>query len=90
MHELRKFMFEHVYTSQAARGEEKKVRTMLQELYGYFCDHTQELPAEMISLMEKRGECPERVVCDYIAGMTDQYAIRVFKELFVPKAWGIN
>ena len=87
MHELRQFMFEHVYTSRAAKGEEEKVITMLQSLYGYYCDHVDELPGEFTDLIEKKGEKPARVVCDYIAGMTDQYAIRIFQELFVPNAW---
>jgi dGTPase len=45
------------------------------------------MPEEYIWLIEEKGQKPERVVCDYIAGMTDQYSVRKFEELFVPDFW---
>jgi len=51
--------------------------------------HPEELPEESHRIMEMRNETKERAVCDYIAGMTDIYAIDRFKELFIPKAWSV-
>ena len=58
-------------------------------LYEYYFAHVEQLPEEYRMLMEQRGESKERVVCDYIAGMSDSYAIDQFEELFVPKAWKV-
>ncbi len=87
MSELRSFMFEKVYKNPTAKGEETKAVSMLQALYGYYTDHIEEMPEEYIQLIEKRHEEPSRVVCDYISGMTDQYSMQRFSELFVPVSW---
>ena len=87
MQALRSFMFTHVYSNPAAKGEEGKAVRMLQSLYSYYCAHTDEMPGEYVYLIRVRGEMAERVVCDYIAGMTDQYSIQKFNELFVPGSW---
>ncbi|SHI37255.1 deoxyguanosinetriphosphate triphosphohydrolase [Parasporobacterium paucivorans] len=84
---LRKFMFEHVYTNPLAKGEEPKVTNMLVELFDHYSRHLEELPDEYIYLMEEKGQDQMRVVCDYISGMSDQYSVTKFKELFVPKFW---
>ena len=60
---------------------------MLEFLYEYYLKDTDALPREYLELMEQRGEKRERIVCDYIAGMSDRYAIDMFEQLFVPKAW---
>ena len=84
---LRAFMFQHVYHNPTAKHEEEKAVRMLQELYRYYLERPREMPQEYLDLMEKRVEEKERVVCDYIAGMTDSYSILKYKELFVPEAW---
>lgn len=86
MQDLRLFMFEHVYKNPKAKSEESKAKNMLRELYGYYSSHLDAMPAEYLELID-RGEAEERVVCDYIAGMTDQYSMARFGELFIPKAW---
>ncbi len=88
MRDLRAFMFRHVYRNSRAKSEEDKAVRMLQELYQFYTGRPELLPDEYRYLMNEKGEAKERVVCDYIAGMTDSYAIHVYKELFVPKAWG--
>ena len=88
MRDLRAFMFRHVYRNSRAKSEEDKAVRMLQELYQFYTEQPELLPDEYRYLMNEKGEAKERVVCDYIAGMTDSYAIHVYKELFVPKAWG--
>ena len=85
---LRKLMFENVYTNPAAKQEEEKAKNMLRELYEYYSRNPDKLSREYQELIA-RGEPRERVVCDYISGMTDQYSIHKFKEIFVPKAWAV-
>lgn len=89
MQEVRKFMFVHVYHNPLARMEEQKAVGMIQSLYEYYEKHVEKLPSEYIELIEKRDEPVERVICDYISGMTDQYAINQFSELFIPKSWQV-
>ena len=61
----------------------------LKFLYDYYLNHVDELPPEYISLIEDRNEHIERVVCDYIAGMSDLYSVKKFEELFVPSFWKV-
>lgn len=82
MNELRKFMFDNVYTASSAKSEEKKAIKMIEYLYLYFCEHEDELPALF------RGDEPvSRRVCDYISTMSDQFAVRLFESITVPQNW---
>ena len=87
MQGLRSFLFEHVYYNPEAKQEERKAREMIQELYRYYNRHADRMPKEYLELIHQKNQPQERVVCDYIAGMTDQYAIDRFAEIFIPKAW---
>lgn len=87
MDNLRNFLFKNVYIGSAAKQEEQKVKFMIKMLYSYWMEKPQELPSEIQGQILKYGL--ERSICDYIAGMTDQYIIKVFQELFVPKPWKI-
>lgn len=89
MQDLRKFMFQKVYTNPAAKGEEAKAERLLCELYAHYMGHIEILP-EQYQRMYSEGEKKERVVCDYISGMTDQYAVAKYREFFLPKAWEIG
>ncbi len=89
MHGLRHWMFDHVYHDGIAKAEEGRAQQMIEMLYEYYMAHPEELPEESHRIMETRNETKERAVCDYIAGMTDIYAIDRFKELFIPKAWSV-
>lgn len=84
---LRSWMFEHVYRSDIPKAEEGKAQQLIVALYKHYLEHVDQLPKEYLLMMERRQEKKERVVCDYIAGMSDSYAIDQFEELFVPKAW---
>ena len=86
MQDLRKWMFEHIYIGGKAKEEEGKAKSMIELLFGYYMDHPERLTKDYLHLLE-RGEAQERVVCDYISGMTDNYAIEKFEELFVPAGW---
>lgn len=84
---LRKFMFENVYKNPSAKGEEDKAVNMIENLYLYYMRHMELLPGQFLAMTEKRNETKEQIVCDYIAGMTDTYAVKKFEEYFVPESW---
>ncbi len=83
---LRKFMFENVYLNPKAKSEEDKAVAMIAQLYDYYLTHYEILPDEYLQRVTE-GESKERIVCDYIAGMTDNFAVKKFEEFFVPRAW---
>ncbi|MCR5432091.1 MAG: deoxyguanosinetriphosphate triphosphohydrolase [Lachnospiraceae bacterium] len=103
---LRKYMFANVYTSPVAKGQEKKAERMVEFLFDYYKEHSDELPEDLrmhiehgdgrefteehlyseLELIERRKE---RAVCDYIAGMTDRFAVARFNEIMVPQGWNV-
>ena len=85
---LRQWMFDHVYKNEIPKAEEGRAQQMLSQLYFYYMDHVDELPQEYLNFLDA-GEKVSRVVCDYIAGMSDIYAIDQFEKLFVPKRWNV-
>ena len=82
---LHRFMFDRVYTNPVCKSEETKAISMIQSLYEFFVKNPNELPSEYMSIAFKEGT--ERAVCDYIAGMTDGYALEIYSKYFVPKGW---
>lgn len=82
---LHEFMFDRVYTNPVCKSEESKAISMIQSLYEFFVGHPDELPNEYISIAWKEGT--ERAVCDYIAGMTDGYALKTYSDYFIPNGW---
>lgn len=84
---LRKFMFSTLYVNPVAKSEEIKAHKMLIELYEYYRKNINELPENYRRFISERGEKPERVICDYIAGMTDRYCVSKFQEIFIPLSW---
>ncbi len=88
LRDLRSFMFENVYRNPVAKGEEKKARGMLQRLYEYYVRHPEALPEDFHPQLSFDGM--ERTVCDYIAGMTDKYAVDKYAELFIPSGWNVR
>lgn len=88
MEALRNFMFERVYKNPVAKGEESKAQHILQELYSYYIKNPNKLPPDFRPQLDFDGM--ERVVCDYIAGMTDKYAMYKYDELFIPMAWQVR
>jgi dGTPase len=81
--ELRDFMFSRVYLRESARSEQQKAIELLRDLFTHFLQHPDEIPAEYHSAP---GDLPTRVA-DYIAGMTDRYALRTYERLFLPRGW---
>lgn len=89
MQGLRKFMFENVYKNSVAKQEESKAIEMVRKLYFYYYEQLDKLPNEYLRRMQLFGDSKEQVICDYIAGMTDNYAVKVFQEIFIPESWKI-
>ncbi len=83
--ELHTFMYKNVYTNPECKSEESKAIDMICWLYEYFSMHPLELPEEYTMICLKEG--PQRAACDYIAGMTDRYAVHTFNRLRVPGSW---
>ena len=86
--ELRAFMFEKVYRNPIAKGEEGKAKVMLTKLFEYYVAHPEALPEDFHPQMSFDGL--ERTVCDYIAGMTDNYAVDKYSEIFIPMGWNVR
>lgn len=85
---LRTYMFKYLYTNPIAKCEEIKADKMLRILYEYFIEDASRLTNECVEMIYM-GEDPKTVVCDYIAGMTDNYAIETFKSIYIPKSWKV-
>ncbi|MBQ3542692.1 MAG: deoxyguanosinetriphosphate triphosphohydrolase [Oscillospiraceae bacterium] len=88
LRDLRSYMFEKVYRNPVAKGEESKAKDMLSRMFAYYMSHPEELPEDFQPQLSFDGM--ERTVCDYIAGMTDKYAVDKFTEIFVPNGWQVR
>jgi len=86
MRDMRRFMFENVYENEVAKGEEGKAEMLVETLYWHFMQNIRALPEEFLKLLDE-GEVKEQVVCDYIAAMTDRFAIALYDEIYIPKSW---
>ena len=86
--DLRGFMFQRVYRNPVAKGEEIKAKDMLKRLYEYYYTHPEMIPEDFQPQLSFDGM--ERTVCDYIAGMTDNYAVDKYAELFIPMGWNVR
>ena len=86
--DLREFLFQKVYRNPIAKGQEQKARGMLQRMYEYYYRHPEALPDDFQPQLSFDGM--ERTVCDYIAGMTDNYAVDKYTELFIPSGWQVR
>ncbi len=89
MMELRSLMFRNVYENPVARREDERAVKMLTELYEYYTGCPEAMPGEYRELAMHRGASEKQAVCDYISGMTDQYSMKKFRELRIPKCWEV-
>jgi dGTPase len=89
MNELKEFLFEHVYQGSAAKAEVAKAQRVIADLFGYFVEHPDEITIDSRRLLDEGRESVHRTVCDFLAGMTDRFAIRTRERLFVPRAWSV-
>ena len=82
------FMYENVYRNPLAKGEESKVENILRGIWEHYCAHPDALPTDFRAIAERDGL--ERAVTDYVSGMTDDYAIEKYGEIFIPMAWSVK
>lgn len=88
MMRLRQFMFDRVYIGSLAKREEAKAERLVGELVDWFRDHPDDLSQESLSRL-KLGDSLDTIICDYVSGMSDNYAVRCFQKFYVPKAWDV-
>lgn len=88
MAQLNDFMFRSVYFNPVAKGEEGKAQELIYRLFEYYVKHPDLLGEEYKEIWQKEGR--ERAVCDYVAGMTDAFAVEVYQDLFIPKSWAVK
>ena len=86
--ELHDFLFSAVYRNEVAKSEESKVPGLVTRLYEHYCRHPEKLPEEMQAVCREEGV--PRAVCDYIAGMTDGYAVAAFEDIMIPRSWHVR
>ncbi|MDO5724797.1 MAG: deoxyguanosinetriphosphate triphosphohydrolase [Tissierellia bacterium] len=84
---LREFLFKNVYFNPIVRSETNKIENMLKGLYNYYLKDLNRLPKSHLALYENRNDTKDDIVCDYIAGMTDIFAVNKWREIFEPKHW---
>ncbi len=82
---LNKFLFDNVYLNSRAKSEEGKAEDLVSRLFEYYVNHNDKFTGEYKKICEREGA--QRAACDYIAGMTDRFAMHVYSELFIPKSW---
>ena len=87
MNELREYMFANIYSLKSeAKREELKAEEVVCRLFNYYINNPDKLPNDYLRLKDIYSR--EQLVCDYIAGMTDRYAIDKYIKLFIPTQWG--
>jgi dGTPase len=81
LEDLRNFLFENVYFNEKVLSVAKKAEKIIEELFYYFLEHTEQIKKQFT-------KDRETVVVDYISGMTDRFALETYKDIFLPKPWG--
>ena len=84
---LREFMFQKVYLVPPAKAEDSRVRFVIGRLFEHFTREPEAVPEELREIAARRGDEHECAVVDYIAGMTDRYALKIFTSIYVPRTW---
>lgn len=84
---LREFMFQKVYLVPPAKDEDSRVRFVIGRLFEHFTRQPEAVPEDLRAIAARRGDEHECAVVDYIAGMTDRYALKIFTSIYVPRTW---
>ena len=84
---LHNFLYDSVYKNPVAKSEETKVLGIVEGLFKYYLKNPEKMSLEYLKIAENEGKI--RAIADYIAGMTDHYAITVYSDIYIPKAWSI-
>jgi dGTPase len=83
---LRDFLYTHMYESPAIRNEFKKAKKILKDLYEYYLEH---IEAVFTDIPVEKKINKHRMVCDFIAGMTDSFALMTYERIFLPQQWTV-
>lgn len=86
IYRLRDFLFERVYESELIMNEFRKTKKIIQELYAYYLEHLDEVYRD---IPQEKKQDKHRMVCDFIAGMTDRFALSTYERLFLPQGWTV-
>ncbi|NMA83975.1 MAG: deoxyguanosinetriphosphate triphosphohydrolase, partial [Epulopiscium sp.] len=89
MHRIREFMFDNVYIGSKAKDQDKKAQYIIRKIYEYYILHPEKLTGEYKQRYKESKEDVVQIVCDYIAGMTDRYAVKIFENIYIPTSWSI-
>jgi len=98
MEAIKRFLYKHLYYNKLTHNEFKKVHKVLNDIYYYCLEHHDEIPAEFSrsykqadssTLSDVSEEQRELMTCDFVAGMTDRYALKKYEEIFFPKPWRV-
>lgn len=84
---LRDFLFENVYYNKIAKSEEEKTIFIIEKIFEYYTKHFELLPELYLNIYKENNFSKNEIIKDYIAGMTDRYAMKLFEELYIPKPW---
>ncbi len=84
---LHGFMYDALYYNPIAKGEEGKVEELIRRLYVHFSEHPEQLPEEYHRVYLEEGAC--RAACDYVSGMSDNFALSVYHEVYIPRGWSV-
>ncbi|CDZ75106.1 Deoxyguanosinetriphosphate triphosphohydrolase-like protein [Peptoniphilus sp. ING2-D1G] len=84
---LREFMFDRVYLNKKVKSEEDKIEHLITELFDYYSEDIFRIPEENLKIYEDVNHTKEDIICDYIAGMTDTFAVKLYKSIFIPVGW---
>lgn len=87
---LRNFMFEAVYLNPRAKTEEGKISHILEELYAYYKKNFDKIPAQTLEVYGDLEVSKDDVIVDYIAGMSDHFALHTWQEIFAPRFWALD
>lgn len=82
--DIHSFMYSEIYVNEHSFSEERKVPFIIESLYHHFKNNYRKMPEYLQIIADEEGV--DRATCDYIAGMSDQFAINIFKEIFIPKS----
>lgn len=85
--ELRDFLFENVYYNIIAKSEDEKTTFIIEKIFEYYIKHFDALPEFYLTIYNENSFSKSEIIKDYIAGMTDRYAMKVFEDLYIPKPW---
>ena len=87
MMELKDYLFQNVYQNDITKKQDEKAIHMIQNLYRFYRENPEFIPEGYRQKVLRNGKFSEQIICDYIAGMTDNYAIQKFQEYYIPKSW---